>query len=205
MPLKIALIRELAGPAKQWLADVLEGTSLDDLAAHFSSVASSVRDPSWTVSDEGREFLIANDLAWLLRGSSLEELARVLVFIRALEVASDRRALAETWYLDAARSGRRAILRALALAPRPKLHLDLAVLAAVSTEPSVFDAICFENPYPARFFDDACFDHMVGRATERRGSLERVLGLEGRRNEQLVRRAVETALRTADELKPSAD
>ena len=60
----------------------------------------------------------------------------------------------DDWYDEGDDRSRRIILRTLALLPHPRLHARLARRAIHSGIAVVFDAICYDNPFPATYFDD---------------------------------------------------
>lgn len=71
--------------------------------------------------------------------------------------------------------------------------VELAIEACRSNVIDVFEAIACENPFPARWFPDPPFNQMVMKAVFSGIALDRVVGLEGRRNGELRRMALDFA------------
>ena len=69
---------------------------------------------------------------------------------------------------------RSAVLRVFAGLPDPARFSDLAAEAIRTTVPSVLEAIACDNDYPARWFADDQFDHMLEQATAYRLALGRI-------------------------------
>jgi hypothetical protein len=84
---------------------------------------------------------------------------------------------------------RQAILRVLALLPDPGRFLAIALDAARTSTQPVFEAIACENPYPAAYFPESSFNHLVLKAVFTEVALARILGLVDRRNADLARMA----------------
>jgi hypothetical protein len=84
---------------------------------------------------------------------------------------------------------RAALLRALQLLPEPERFVETAMDACRSSVQSVFEAIACENPYPARFFPDLNFNQLVLKAFFTEVPVRRIVGLEQRRTDDLVRMA----------------
>ena len=98
-------------------------------------------------------------------------------------------AVVETCYRQGDTLERQAVLRALALLPNPPSYCSLAVDAGRSHIKPLFEAIACENPYPAAYFPDLNFNHMVLKALFLGIELKRVRGLEERLTPELARMA----------------
>ena len=185
--LKIVFLREIPDSGSRWLERVLAAEDLCALRAAFDSGEARIGRAAWVPSAESKRVLEDNLLGWTFAlPSHCGEIARMLILKRACEIPRGTAAV-ETWYESTDDPGRRAILRALPLVPRPKRFLDVAVLAVLSPNARLFDAICFDNPYPARYFDEETYNHMVERALFMDRPLERVIGLRSRRGAPLSR------------------
>jgi hypothetical protein len=53
----------------------------------------------------------------------------------------------------------------------------------------VFEAVCCENPFPARYFTETAFNEMVLKAMFTGVALNRIIGLQARMNAALRRMA----------------
>jgi hypothetical protein len=80
-------------------------------------------------------------------------------------------------------------LRGLAVLPQPGRFLATAVDSCRTNIIPMFEAICCENPYPARHFPELNFNQMVLKALFNNIALERIVGLAGRQNAELSRMA----------------
>src|SRR5262249_10116714 len=94
---------------------------------------------------------------------------------------------------DAYRGGdsdeRCAVLRALPLLPAPERFIALAADACRSSVRPIFEALACENPFPARHLSALHFNQMILKALFLDVPLARVLGLDARRSDELVRMA----------------
>lgn len=82
---------------------------------------------------------------------------------------------------------RQAVLRVLAALPEPARFVELAIDACRTNVPSVFEAIACDNPYPARHFPGPAFDQMVLKALFIGAPVARIVDLDARVTDDLVR------------------
>jgi hypothetical protein len=80
-----------------------------------------------------------------------------------------------------------ACLKGFAVFPAPARLLRRAREATRSSMQPPFEAIACHNPYPADYFDDAAFNQMVVKCVFCGVPIESVVGLDERRNGELVR------------------
>lgn len=80
-----------------------------------------------------------------------------------------------------------ACLKGFAVFPAPARLLRRAREATRSSMQPPFEAIACHNPYPADYFDDAAFNQMVVKCVFCGVPIETVVGLDERRNGELVR------------------
>jgi hypothetical protein len=128
---------------------------------------------------------VNNKLDWVTQGATTAEIARILCVARAAAVAPSPVALVAAWYEIGQPAARRAVLRALPLLSHGKLHILVAQRAARSNDPVVFEAIAYDNPYPAAFFNDDQFAELVQAVVDRGGGLGRIIGLVDRERVRL--------------------
>jgi hypothetical protein len=137
----------------------------------------------------------ADGRAWSIAGWGQDEAARAVLLIEGMgRIPADHQGawLDGIWRAGALRE-RQAVLRVLALLPEPARFLPIALDACrVSTQP-IFDAIACENPYPAAYFAEPSFNHLVLKAVFTEVALARILGLADRRNPELARMAADYA------------
>lgn len=80
-----------------------------------------------------------------------------------------------------------ACLKGFAVFPAPARLLRRARESTRSSMQPPFEAIACHNPYPADYFDDAAFNQMVVKCVFCGVPIETVVGLDERRNGELVR------------------
>ncbi len=101
------------------------------------------------------------------------------------DAAAFARSLAEL-LLSADTKQRVAIYRGLALFPVSEALVALATDAVISGARPVFEAVAYNNPFPAMHFSDAVWNQMVIRAVRHGGSLASIQQLDERRNADLA-------------------
>lgn len=79
------------------------------------------------------------------------------------------------------------IVRVIVAMPGPERFVDVIVDACRTNAQSLFEAIACDNPYPARYFSDAAFRQMVLKAIFMGVPVRRILRLDDRTDEELVR------------------
>lgn len=84
---------------------------------------------------------------------------------------------------------RQSILRALPLLPNADRFLPIALDACRSHIDSIFGAIACDNPYPSTYYPDRPMNHMVLKALCTGTALNRIMGLERRKSQELTRMA----------------
>lgn len=80
-----------------------------------------------------------------------------------------------------------ACLKGFAVFPAPRKLLTQARAAVRSSAQAVFEAIACHNPYPADHFDADAFNHMVVKCVFSGVPMDAIVGLNERRNHELVR------------------
>jgi hypothetical protein len=80
-----------------------------------------------------------------------------------------------------------ACLKGFPVFPVPAKLLARARAAARSSTQAVFEAMACHNPYPAHHFDADAFNHMVVKCVFSGVSIGAVVGLDERRNDELIR------------------
>jgi hypothetical protein len=82
---------------------------------------------------------------------------------------------------------RQAVLRVLAALPIPERFVDLAVDACRTNVQSVFEAIACDNAFPVRYFPQPALNQMVLKALFVGAPVARIVGLQPRITDELVR------------------
>jgi hypothetical protein len=99
-----------------------------------------------------------------------------------------------------------AALKGFAVFPAPAALLSRARAAVRASMQPPFEAIACHNPYPADHFDEAVYNQMVVKCVFSGVSIETIVGLDERRNAELVRmmRDLVSERRAAGRLLPDA-
>lgn len=126
---------------------------------------------------------------WLALEATADELLRIAILLRVAEAAPDPVAIATAWHDRGDNRERRAVLRALSLLPDPASFVPLAIAACRTSVQTVFEAIACENPFPATYLPEAAFNQMVLKAFFTGTPVDRIIGLDERRNADLDRMA----------------
>ncbi len=79
-----------------------------------------------------------------------------------------------------------ALCRALPLLPYPEQHAHWAQETLRSDDRALFESVALFNPYPAEFFDEACWNRMILKAAYLGVPVAGVIGLERRANTVLA-------------------
>lgn len=140
--------------------------------------------------------LTTNDLAmaralhkdWQPEGWAMNEMARVTLLLATWTGDEDAFAdLIERLCVTAELSEHIACLKGFAVFPAPTRLLNRAREAIRSSSQPLFEAIALQNPYPADHFDQAAFNQMVVKCAFSGLLISAIVGLDQRRNDDLVR------------------
>ena len=105
---------------------------------------------------------------------------RVIGFVREVYLRGDFREQA-------------AVLKSLPFLPDCARFVDMAIDACRTNVLDVFEAIAYENPFPARHFPDANFNQLVMKAIFMGLTVDRIVGLAARNSGELKRMATDFA------------
>jgi hypothetical protein len=126
----------------------------------------------------------------------------VLVLLRVVDASPESVGLVEDWYAQSSLLEKRAVLRALALLPYPKRYAALATLGTLARDGVLFDAICYDNPYPSQYLDDKVFNNMVEASLVMGRPMDRIMGLKDRMNPTIMRLFAEYGRPPSGEVAP---
>jgi hypothetical protein len=119
---------------------------------------------------------------------SSDEAARVALLLAAWRGDEERfAALVERLCTTGELTEHVACLKGFAVFPAPVRLLTRARAAVRSSAQAVFEAMVCHNPYPADHFDADAFNHMVVKCVFSGVPIPAVVGLDERRNGELVR------------------
>jgi hypothetical protein len=143
----------------------------------------------------GGETRMADTHRWSIATWGLDEVGRAVLLLDAVARVpfDDHLAWLDGHYRAGALRERQAIVRALALLPEPARFLPIALDACRTSTQPVFEAIACENPYPAAYFPEPSFNHMVLKAVFTEVPLIRILDLATRLTNELARMAADYA------------
>lgn len=185
-----------AGAAPDWLSATFDVVGLapgarfdrDAFLVAFSSAARSVGKVRLGLSDAERAGLRACGIDWALDDWGVDEMARVLLLVGAASRDGEAIAtLVAECYARADNRERQAVLRALPLLPEGHRFVPLSVEACRSSVQTIFEAICCDNPFPARHFPDPSLHQMILKALFTGAPVARIVGLAARVTPELLR------------------
>jgi hypothetical protein len=123
----------------------------------------------------------------LLNMRGVDELARVALLLAEVARSSDVQGFVTELYVRGAEREKIAVLRTLPLLPEPDRFAVLATEACRSSAQTVFEAVCCDSPFAAKYFPELAFNQMVLKALFTEASVLRIVGLEARATEELKR------------------
>jgi hypothetical protein len=158
-----AVHQHAAPDAADWLDVQLTSISRTSFAPAFAAAGRKLG----ATADAGRGALVLALIATL-------EGAEHVAFVRDLIRRGDNHE-------------RQAVLRVLAALPDPARFVELAIDACRTNVQSVFEAIACDNAYPARHFPEPAFNQMVLKALFIGAPVARIVDLQARVTDELVR------------------
>jgi hypothetical protein len=199
-PLLLSVMEDLLGRRARdgagWLPGALLGASdLQTFHAAFSRASWHAGRSALDLEPGEIDRLRDVGITWSLGRWALDDFARAALLLRAgesLDLAVQAEVVDRGYQRGDTRQ-RQAVLRALPLLPHPERFLAIAVDAARSGVPPLFEAIACENPYPAAHFPALNFNHLILHALVTGVALDLVEGLGARVTPDLVRMANEYA------------
>ncbi len=181
--------------AVEWLDAAASASRLSALPASYTAMSRKVgRAPLALTDVEGRELAEATPGVEFGRWT-VDDLGRALLLaLLADAVDADMfRAAAVDCYEQGDAREQQSWLKSLPLLPQPERFLSYAIDACRTNILPVFEAIACDNPYPERFFPELHFNQLVLKALFVGAPLERIVGLQRRRNSELSRMAQDYA------------
>ncbi|MDX2020681.1 MAG: EboA domain-containing protein [Deltaproteobacteria bacterium] len=125
----------------------------------------------------------------IVAGRPWAELGRVGLLLGLPGRVADQEliGLVEEAYRTGDLEEKQAVLRALAFLPQPSSYVAIAAEGARSNAMSIVEAITCDNPFPAQHFSTDALNQMTMKALFNGLPLLRIVGLQGRMNDDLVR------------------
>ena len=173
-----------------WLEATAGATSTADaFASAFANASRRTSRSALALTPEDVSRLREVGVTWSLGRWALDDLARAALLLHAGDVLDGRElaGLVDRVYRQGDTRERQAVLRALPLLREPTRVLPVAIEAARSGIPPLFEAIACENPFPAMHFPALNFNHLVLQALVTGVALDRIVGLGARVTPDLVR------------------
>jgi hypothetical protein len=181
-----------------WFDDALaaaRGGAADELVAAYTKARRLGRERLELNAAERREVAgLQSDLQ--LEHWTREDAGRAaLLLARAIATqdASGFAGAAIECYERGDSSEQQSWLKSTALLPEPERLLRIVIDACRTNILPLFEAVACENPYPARHFPERNFNQMVLKALFNNVALDRIVGLNDRRNPDLTRMAADYA------------
>jgi len=191
--LRAVLAARLDSPGREWLTSATASASRGDtgITAALTHATRHVgRQPLALSEDEARALASTAPGIGFDRWSRGDAVRVLLLVAFAAAVPEDTFASTATeWFEVGDTAEQQSWLRALPLLPRPKRFLAHAIDACRTNIVPLFESIACENPYPRDYFPTAQFNQLVMKSMFVGLPLVRIVGLPGRRNDELTRMA----------------
>ncbi len=192
--LESLLRARLDAPGGAWLdkavAAVAAPASLETVLGFYAGASRRIGKGALALDGSEQARVQALDDALALGHWGRDEAARALLLLRLPRSSEEEFAERVLACYDKGDSREQeSWLRGLAVIPHPARFVATAVDACRTNIIPVFEAICCENPYPAKYFPELNFNQMVLKALFNNIALERIAGLAGRYNAELSRMA----------------
>lgn len=182
------LQKNIADQANAWLKGKIKGICEDrstkDLYLTYSLIGSKVADIQ--LLEIPAESALKDYL--ILQKANCRQMARIYLLIRVLEYdhaffspkVSNIIQVADTGELET-------FLKYLILLPQSGDYVTTAVDALRTNISTVFNAIAYHNPYPARFFNEQQWNQMYLKTAFMQGDLSALVDIDKRANSELAR------------------
>lgn len=181
----VGAVRQTNATGAEWLTAQFDAQTSSAVATAFSWAGRKAGRARVQVDVTG---LPAPASGW--DTSTCARLALLLTFAQSHPPSEQHRLISDLFYRgDTAE--RCAILRCLPLLAEPLQYLLIATDSVRSHVEPVLEAIACENPYPARHFDDTAFNQLVMKVYFTGLDAKRIVGLQDRKNAELVRMATD--------------
>jgi len=177
MEAPIPLVELLERRSPGWL----EAAACQEFGSAYASTARKLGKAALLLTEKERGGLATAGIDWPLDGWDVDELGRVILLLRA-----DPEVVVPA-FLHGDNRERQAVLKALPLLPDPSRWVPLGVEACRTNVHDVFEALCCENPFPAKHFPGPNFNQMVLKALFVGTRLSRIIRLAERITPELLR------------------
>jgi hypothetical protein len=207
MPNTHAVNRALAGwinqridvVARNWLTSQEEAIVRGDgqaLFLAFSLIPRKIGKADAALTGEELEQAQQVRPSWSPAGWSVDQLARASVLLHfpcSIGRERDYAAAIDALFSTADVREQIALLRAIHLLPAQSFHKERALEAVRSNVTPVLEAIALDNPFPCEQFSVHEWNRMVLKALFLELAIEKIQGLDARRNHELARMAADLA------------
>ncbi len=182
------LQKNVAVESNKWLMDKITGICADkstkQLYLTYSLIGSKI------VANQRIEIPGESALNEYLsmQGTTCTQIARIYLLIRVLNFDHQFFSPKVANIIQVADTGElETFLKFLILLPRPEDYVATAVDALRTNISTVFNAIAYHNPYPARFFNEQQWNQMYLKTAFMQGDLSALAQIDKRANAELAR------------------
>ena len=175
--------------AKAWLNDkiaiIIDEQSTKDLYLTYSLIASKIEkqeniDTSFCENDVQDYLQVQN--------ANMQQLSRIHLLSEVLNANTDFFTPKVANIIQVADTSElETFLKFLMLLPNPEAYKNPAVDALRTNIATVFNAITFNNPYPALYFDEQQWNQMYLKTAFMEGDLSAISAIDKRANKELTR------------------
>jgi len=188
--LRLWVFRRLDDVARRWLEEQLErvrhATGERPLYAALGFVPAKLGKADLALDADDLARAERCRTGWNPHAWSVDQSARILLVLESNAEAEPFARLLETLFATADVGEAVALYRGLPLYPGPEQYVRRATEGARTSMRSVFEAVAHDNPYPADFFSETAWNHMVVKALFIGSTLAPIQGLERRENAELA-------------------
>ena len=179
----------VAKDAVHWLADkidvILEVKSTKDLYLTYSLIATK-----FTMNNTFDTSEANTDVREYIRTQqgNIQQVARMYLLLKVLEADEDFFSQKVANIIEVADTSElETFLKFLVWLPNAETYKMVAVDALRTNISTVFNAIAFNNPYPAKYFDEQQWNQMYLKTAFMQGDLSAILDIDKRANKDLAR------------------
>ena len=170
------------------MAAMAPGRSADAILHAFAAASLYVGRGQLKLTDDELQRVAALDADLSMADWTTDVAARAALLLKLAEAWPSQFAdMALACYEHGDARAQQGWLRALPVLPQPQRFLSTALDACRSANAQLFEAIACDNPYPARYFPERNFNHLVMTALDGGMELSRIVGISRRTNADLVR------------------
>ncbi|MCZ4223818.1 EboA domain-containing protein [Pedobacter rhodius] len=176
----------LEDAAFEWLIKAGSANEIDKLGQSFVMLPRKTGKPALRISEVQKKQLEESGISYLTSWS-IDRLSRVwLLGVQSFADTEKSHPVIENLFLSAEVNEAVALYSALPFLAKPETWVKRCAEGIRSNIGSVLEAIMENNPYPAKYLNEAAWNQLVLKAFFTEKDINKINGLDGRANEQLA-------------------